>query len=153
MFHRHPLLSLGTFAYLGFLGWVTLTPAANAPIPLALATRILDGFHRRGYFLMIDMNRLEFLANIALFVPVGVFLLLLVGSERWWLAMIGPFFVTSFIETMQRGIPGRVPDERDLLANTLGGIAGVMVAMVLTLPGTVRRARRRRRAAMADAYR
>jgi VanZ family protein len=47
---------------------------------------------------------------------------------------------------MQRGIPGRVPDERDLLANTLGGIAGVVVAMVLTLPGTLRRRRRKRQA-------
>ena len=151
MFHRHPFLSIASCAYLGLLGWVTLTPAANAPIPLALAARILDALHRRGYFLMIDMNRLEFLANIALFVPVGVFLLLLVGSERWWLAMVGPFFVTAFIETMQRGIPGRVPDERDLLANTLGGIAGVIVAMGLTLPGTLRR-RRRRRGRQAAAY-
>jgi VanZ family protein len=146
MFHRHPLLSFGTFVYMGFLGWVTLTPASSAPIPLALAARVLDALHRRGYVLMIDMNRLEFLANIALFVPVGVFLLLLVGAERWWLAMFGPFLLTSFIETMQRGIPGRVPDERDLLANTLGGIAGVVVAMVLTLPGTLRRRRRKRQA-------
>ena len=40
MFHRHPFLSLCTFVYLGFVGWVTLTPASEAPIPLAFAVRV-----------------------------------------------------------------------------------------------------------------
>jgi hypothetical protein len=42
-----------------------------------------------------------------------------------------------------------VSDPRDVLANTLGGIAGVVLAMVLTLPGTLRRRRRRKRARAA----
>jgi hypothetical protein len=46
------------------------------------------------------------------------------------------------------GHPGAVPDERDLLANTVGGVLGVLgvlVALVLTLPATLCRRRRRRR--------
>ena len=150
MFHRHPFLSLMTFAYMGFVGMVTLTPAASAPIPVGLVVRVLDAFHRRGYLEMLSIYRVEFLANVAMFVPIGVFLLLLVGAERWWLALFLPFFVTAFIETAQRGIPGRVSDPRDVLANTMGGIAGVVLAMVLTLPGTLRRRRRRKRARAAE---
>ena len=45
MFHRHPFLSLLTFAYMGFVGLVTLTPEARAPIPVGLVARILDALH------------------------------------------------------------------------------------------------------------
>jgi len=148
MFHRHPFLSLVTFAYLGFVGWVTLTPAANAPIPLALAVRVLDAFHRRGYFEQITLSRLEFLANIAMFVPVGVFLLLLFGTGLFWVAGISSFVLTSAIETVQREIPGRVSDPRDVIANTLGALIGIAIAVILTLPATIRR-RRRKRAELA----
>ena len=51
--------------------------------------------------------------------------------------------MTSFIEIAQRSIPGRVPDERDLVANGLGAVIGVLVALVLTLPDTLRRRRQR----------
>lgn len=145
MFHRHPFLSLVTFAYLGFVGWVTLTPASSAPIPLALAVRVLDALHRRGYVESLTMDRLEFLANIGMFVPVGVFLLLLFGTGLFWLAGISSLFLTSAIETIQREIPGRVSDPRDVVANTFGALIGIAIAVVLTLPATLRRRRRKRR--------
>jgi len=144
MFHRHPFLSLVTFAYLGFVGWVTLTPAASAPIPLKLAVRVLDALHRRGYLETLTMDRLEFLANIGMFIPVGVFLLLLFGTGLFWVAGISSFVLTSAIETIQREIPGRVSDPRDVVANTLGALIGIAVAVVLTLPATLRRRKRKR---------
>lgn len=151
MFHRHPFLSLVTFAYLGFIGMVTLTPSTSAPIPIGFVVRVLDALHRRGYLETLTIDRMEFLANIAMFVPVGVFLLLLVGTERWWFAVFLPLFLTIFIETAQRGIPGRVSDPRDILANTMGGVAGVFLAVILTLPATLRRRRRKREIAAAEA--
>ena len=51
---------------------------------------------------------MEFLANVGLFVPVGVFVLLLFGSRLWWLAVAASIALTSAIETAQRSIPGRV---------------------------------------------
>ena len=87
---------------------------------------------------------MEFLANIALFVPVGMFLLLLVGTRLWWVALAASFAMTTFIEIAQRSIPGRVPDERDLMANGLGAVIGVLIALVLTLPAALRRHRQRR---------
>ena len=146
MFHRHPLLSLVTGAYLALVAWLTLTPQSVAGDYIGLIYRVLDALHRRGYLLSIDNNELEFLANIALFVPVGMFLLLLLGTRLWWLALAASFAMTTFIESAQRSIPGRVPDGRDLLANGLGAVIGVLLAVVLTLPATLHRRRQRRTA-------
>jgi VanZ family protein len=141
--HRHPLLSLLTGGYLAFVAWLTLTPQVDAVGRISIIYRVLDALHRHGYLLSIDDNQLEFLANIALFVPVGMFLLLLFGTRLWWVALTASFAMTSFIEIAQRSIPGRVPDERDLVANGLGAVIGVLVALVLTLPATLRRRRQR----------
>lgn len=150
MLHRHPFLSLVTGAYLVFVGWLTLTPQPIGPDQQQLIVRLLDGLHRRGYAESIDYSRLEFLANIGLFVPIGMFLLLLFGAGGWWLAAIGSFGLTAFIETAQTQIPGRVSDERDLVANTVGALIGIVIALVLTLPATMRRRRRRAAAGWAQ---
>lgn len=151
MFHRHPLLSLLTGGYLLFVGWVTLTPQAYAAERLAIMYRVLDALHRRGYLLSIDESRLEFLANIALFVPVGMFLLLLFGTRLWWVALGASFAMTTFIEVAQQHVPGRVPDDQDVLANGLGAVIGALVALVLTLPAALRRRRRRHARASLEA--
>lgn len=142
MFHRHPFLSLVTFAYLGVVGLVTLTPQHDAPTGSALVLRIVA--HLQAYDARLTYDRVEFLANVAMFVPVGMFLLLLFGSRLWWLAAGAGFALTVAIELAQRSIPGRVSDPRDVLANTAGALIGVAVALVLTLPATLRRRRRRR---------
>lgn len=139
--HRHPGLSLLTGGYLAFVAWVTLTPQAYASAHIGIIYRVLDALHRRGYLLSIDEVELEFLANVALFIPVGMFLLLLVGTRFWWVALLASFALTAFIEAAQRGIPGRVPDEQDVMANGLGAVIGALVALVLTLPAEWRRRR------------
>lgn len=144
MIHRHPFLGLLTAAYLAFVGWLTLTPQPIDAADEQLILRVLNALHRRGLFESVDYNRLEFLANIGLFVPVGGFVVLLIGARWWWVALLGCLALTGFIESAQQVIPGRVPDERDLLANSVGGAIGVLVALVLTAPGEVRHSRERR---------
>lgn len=151
MLHRHPILSLLTGAYLVFLGWLTLTPQADHYDEAAFVERVLDALHRRGYAESIDYDRFEFLANIALFVPAGVFLLLLFGAGNWWLALAAAVAMTVGIESLQTQIPGRVPDDRDIFANGVGAAIGIALALVLTLPATLRR-RRRRTALATSAY-
>ena len=151
MLHRHPLLSLTTLAYLVFVAWLTLTPSDVAPTSSDLIQRVLNRLQGYDELAWLTYDRAEFLANIALFVPIGVFLLLLVGTRFWWVAAGLAFVMTSAIETAQRSIPGRVPDERDLFANTVGALIGIAVAIVLTLPATLRRQRRRRSASVPGA--
>lgn len=141
--HRHPFLSLLTGAYLAFVAWLTLTPQPISPSDSEQIERVLAALHRRGIAESVDYMRLEFLANIALFVPIGMFLMLLFGTRLWWLALAGCFALTVFIEAAQQSIPGRVSGERDVLSNTIGGAIGVLVAVLLTLPGYLRRRHRR----------
>jgi glycopeptide antibiotics resistance protein len=144
MLHRHPLLSLVTGAYLVFVAWLTLTPSSAAPTSSDLVMRVLARLQRYDELSWLTYDRAELLANVALFVPVGLFLLLLFGTRLWWVAGAAAVAMTSAIEIAQRAIPGRVPDERDIAANTLGALIGIAIGVVLTLPATVRRTRDRR---------
>jgi len=137
--HRHPFLSVVTLAYLAFVGWVTLTPGSDAPTQSDLVLRVLARLQRYDRLTWLTYERAEYLANVALFVPVGVFLLLLFGTRLWWLALAAAITLTSLIETAQQAVPGRVSDERDIAANTVGAVVGILLGLVLTLPSTLRR--------------
>lgn len=142
--HRHPFLGLVTAGYLVFVGWLTLSPADSVSGSTQFGLRVLDALQRRGHLTTVDHQQFEFLANVALFVPVGMFLAIFFGSRLWWVALLGCVAMTVGIESAQQYIPGRVPDPRDLAANSLGGVVGVILALILMLPGTLRRARVRR---------
>jgi glycopeptide antibiotics resistance protein len=118
---------------------VTLTPGSVAPTSSDLVLRVLARLERYDELSWLTYDRAEYLANIALFVPVGLFLLLLFGSRLWWLALAAAIFLTSSIETVQRVVPGRVSDDRDIAANTIGAVAGIVLGAVLTFPATLRR--------------
>jgi len=145
--HRHPFLSLLTLVYLGFVGLVTLTPGSDQPDYADLAARVLARLQRYPDLdpltSRLSIERIEFLANIGLFVPLGVFLLLLVGARLWLVALAAGIVLTSMIESVQRSIPGRVSDPRDVAANSIGMVIGIGLALVLTLPASLRRRRER----------
>lgn len=147
MLHRHPFLSLLTLVYLGFVGLVTLTPGQDQPDYSSLAGRILARLERYPDLdpltSRLSIERVEFLANVGLFVPLGVFLILLVGSRFWLVALAAGIVLTSMIESVQRQIPGRVSDPRDVAANSIGMFLGIFLAIVLTLPAALRRRRER----------
>lgn len=131
MFLRHPVLSIATLAYLGMVGWLTLTPQLpghqqNLIWQLAL---FFDGHESTEW---ITFNLLEFSANVALFVPLGIFFVLLLGRGRWWLAILLGVAMTIAIEFGQQFIPNRISDPRDLLANSIGTTVGTLLALVLT---------------------
>ena len=147
MLHRHPFLSLLTLLYLGFVGLVTLTPGADQPDYAGLAGRVLARLERYPDLdpltSRLSIERIEVLANVGLFVPLGVFLVLLVGTRLWFVALAAGIVLTSMIETVQKEIPGRVSDPRDVAANSIGMFVGIALAIVLTLPATLRRRRQR----------
>lgn len=147
MLHRHPFLSLLTLLYLGFVGLVTLTPGNDQPDYTGLAQRVLARLERypdlEPLTSRLSVERIEFLANVGLFVPLGAFLLLLVGSRLWLVALAAGIVLTAMIENVQRSIPGRVSDPRDVAANSIGMFIGIGLALVLTLPASLRRRRER----------
>ncbi|MDF2444304.1 MAG: hypothetical protein JWR01_2507 [Subtercola sp.] len=151
MFRRHPVLTAFTVAYLGLVAWITLGPQPLDDRAEGLLYRALRVFGRHASTDWITYDRVEFIANIAMFVPVGLFLLLLLGRRQWWLAILIGFVMTVAIEVAQLGIPGRVSDLRDVVSNTSGATLGVLVGLVLTA-GAARRIRREkaRRSARAQ---
>ncbi|WGD37859.1 VanZ family protein [Lysinibacter sp. HNR] len=132
MLHRHPILGFFTLAYLGFVGWITLGPQPLNHTGTTFIYRLLRSFE--GYPLIdwVGYNELELIANIGMFIPVGLFFVLLVGRRLWYLAVLLSCLLTAGIEAAQVFIPERVSDPRDLIANSVGGAIGVLVGLVLT---------------------
>ena len=132
MFRRHPILSLATVGYLAVVGWVTLGPQPINTGNGYWLWRALRFFSSHESTRWLTYQRVEFLSNVAMFVPIGIFFVLLFGRRLWFLGVISGVLLTLTIEFAQQFIPGRVSDVRDLLANSLGAIVGVLVALVLT---------------------
>jgi VanZ family protein len=138
---QHPLLTTATALYLLVVGWVTLGPQPTGLVRTAGVWRLLDLVRDHPSLSWITYSRIEFAANVAMFLPLGVLLLLLLGRRGWWAAMLTGFLLSVAIEAAQFVLPGRVSDIRDLVANSLGTALGVLVALVITLPAAIRRRR------------
>lgn len=114
--------------YLAVLAWLTLSPQApdQRDGPLWQLAVFLDRFQATQW---LTFNDLEFAANIALFVPLGLFFVLLVGKRQWWLALGLAVLLTAGIEWVQQFIPSRVSDPRDIVSNSLGAAIGVVITL------------------------
>lgn len=132
MFRRHPLLGLATVVYLAVVGWITLGPQPINTGNGYWLWRALRFFSSHETTRWLTYDRVEFLANVAMFVPIGVFFVLLFGRRLWFVSVISGVMLTVAIEVAQQFIPGRVSDVRDLVANSLGTVVGVLAALVLT---------------------
>jgi glycopeptide antibiotics resistance protein len=146
MFRRHPILSTLTVVYLGIVAWVTLGPQPFDEHNGGWIYRMLDVFQAHNVTSWITYDRLEFLSNVGMFVPIGLFFLLLLGRRFWWLAILIGCALTVGIETAQLFIPGRVSDVRDVISNSTGAFVGVIAGLILTAP-KARRLRVQARAA------
>ncbi|WP_052207517.1 VanZ family protein [Sinomonas humi] len=64
-------------------------------------------------------------ANVAVFVPVGFLLAVLLRPGFRWAAVVLCFLLTTSIEIVQALLlPGRDGNARDIITNTLGGAIG-----------------------------
>lgn len=132
MFARHPVLSLVTVVYLAIVGWITLGPQPFDDGSDSLIWRALAVLGRYPATEWVTYAQLEFTGNVLMFLPIGLFFLLLLGRRYWWLAIIFGAGLTIAIETAQRFLPDRVSDFRDIVANSTGALVGVLIALALT---------------------
>lgn len=87
----------------------------------------------------LTLVRAEFVANIAMFVPLGVFLAILLPRRRYLVFPIG-FVATVIIETVQGlFLMSRSDSVLDILSNTAG--AGIGLLIVEIADATARRSR------------
>ncbi|TQM65354.1 VanZ like protein [Klugiella xanthotipulae] len=134
MFRQHPRLTVFTVVYLAIVAWMTLGPQPlddHGDAFMRMVAWRISLWEPLNWF---DFPHLEFISNILMFVPGGMFLILLLGRRYWWFAVQVCVLATVGIETVQMFLPQRVPDLRDVIANTIGGMIGVTVAMIVTYP-------------------
>jgi len=92
----------------------------------------------------VTYTQLESFANVVLFVPLGLLIALLVPTKWWWAVILGLVLVAGGIELGQAlFLPGRVPSLDDVIANSTGGLIGVVIAAIIR--GIARATRRLRR--------
>ena len=132
MFLRHPLLSFVTLLYLAIVGWITLGPQPFDDSSDSLIWRLLGVFDRFPSTSWIEYSTLEFAGNVAMFLPIGLFFLLLFGRRLWWFAIVVSIALTIGIEFAQQFIPSRVSDPRDIVSNSVGALIGVFAGLTLT---------------------
>jgi glycopeptide antibiotics resistance protein len=78
----------------------------------------------------VRVGSAEFVANILLFLPLGVLLRLAVPRAGWLVPVALGTALSIGIEVLQMGSP-RVSDPRDVVANSAGALTGVVIASVI----------------------
>ncbi len=79
-------------------------------------------------FPLLTYPRIEFAANIVMFVPLGFLLTFVLRGERWMVLPIA-FVTTVAIETGQAiALAARTPSVLDIIANTAGACVGMLLA-------------------------
>ena len=123
------------FGYSLFVALVTLTPQVPGAGTLSRNVyRILAAFHNRGLLLGVDYLTIEFIGNILMFVPLGVFMAMLVARRHWWVLLFAGTLMSGFIELSQMlFLSDRYPDVRDLVSNTIGFLLGAVGASLIRL--------------------
>jgi glycopeptide antibiotics resistance protein len=83
----------------------------------------------------VSYARIQFGANILLFVPLGLIIALLFGRRRWWMAPLICCLASAFIEVGQGTfLPHRVESLGDFVSNSFGGLVGTAVALAILFP-------------------
>ncbi|PRB44962.1 teicoplanin resistance protein VanZ [Arthrobacter sp. MYb23] len=122
-------------AYLVSLAFVVFLPAREASTVTGFVGVIAGWLSFFGFPEEAAAIGVEFVANIVLFVPFGVFVRLLKPTLNLWPVALVAAVSSGAIEVLQLLIPGRVTAVSDVVANTLGALAGLMVARKLAPAG------------------
>lgn len=120
---RDPRAYLLAYALLltGIAFWPVPVDRGAGPL-LRLITRAIPA---------LTYDRIEFAANILLFVPLGLLLTLILTRNRWLVLPVA-FLATVTIECVQALLlDARTPSVLDIVANTAGACIGVVLAVFI----------------------
>ncbi|MFT4111055.1 VanZ family protein [Propionicimonas sp.] len=118
--------------YVGVVLVATMWPTPlDAGYESAIA-HVLDILHRHGVPEWFGYGKLEFTANIAMFVPLGFLLALTLPERGWWAVMLlVPGFSALIEYTQGEFLSARFASGWDVVANTVGGYVGAVLAYLL----------------------
>jgi hypothetical protein len=93
---------------------------------------VLRTLHTHGLPPLVSYGTVEFIANVLMFVPLGLFWSLLAPRGLRWAGPLAGLSLSLLIEGMQAVLlPQRVATPQDVLANTLGAVCGTLAAWTL----------------------
>ena len=93
--------------------------------------RVLQILHNRGVPDWFGYRKFEFAANIVMFVPFGFFISLSLPFKYLWIALLAiPAFSLAIELTQSMFLDQRFSSTADVVANTLGGYIGLLVATI-----------------------
>ena len=121
---------------------ITFWPGPPDPDGQHALKNFLAQAYTQGLPRWITFDRIEFGANVVMFMPIGFFGALALARARWLIlpAAVGASVV---IETVQAyRMPERVGTPDDVIANSLGALLGYLLAVVVI---AIIRSRMRRR--------
>ena len=121
---------LGLAVYLAVLISASLwpTPVDGGGFVWLITSNILKFCRSISWLNWIQYNQLEALANVALYIPLGAFLVLMLPRVPVLLLCITPLVVSALAEGLQRFfLPERYSTLDDVLHNALGGLIGVVI--------------------------
>ncbi|MET0860541.1 MAG: VanZ family protein [Microbacterium sp.] len=129
-------------AYLVFLAWIVFSPASEASRVTGIVAELARALASVGLGETRTYAVLEFIANVALFLPYG-----LLARLRWpavrlrTIAAIG-LSTSVAIEVIQLLIPSRFASYYDVIANSIGMILGGLLGVAVSgaMPGAAARA-------------
>lgn len=120
---------VGYLLFVGFTVWLPASVSAKVTgLVGVMATWVADAgiasYERSAVVL-------EVLANVALFVPVGLLLSFALPRLRLWQVVLTGGLMSVVIEGVQGLMPSRVPALSDVIANTSGTLIGGALALVM----------------------
>lgn len=111
---------------------VTLRPRPVTEGNEAVINTILEAAHSAGIPSSFGHHAFQYAANIAMFVPFGFLLALVLPQRSWWIALLGVPAFSGLIEMSQAlFLSARFADISDVVANTIGGWFGLACAFGL----------------------
>jgi hypothetical protein len=128
---RKPLALIALVSYLIVLITTSLWPKpVDGEGFLATITReVLRFTSSYDSLKWIQYNQLEAIANVLLYVPLGIFLVMFWPKAKIWLLALFPALISLLVEVSQRlFLPDRYATLNDVLSNALGGVLGIVIA-------------------------
>ncbi len=129
---RLGLVSVLFAGYTAFILVVTLSPSQVDSSVQGWVYRFVAAAQRLGAPAWFDYDAVEFSANVGMFIPFGFMLALLLPAQWAWVSILAAAALSTGIEFFQKEfLPQRVFDPRDIIANSLGGLVGFILAASL----------------------
>jgi glycopeptide antibiotics resistance protein len=128
---RKPLALIALLSYLIVLVGTTLwpKPVDGEGLLAKITSEVLIFTSKISWLNWIQYNELEAIANVFLYIPLGIFLVVFAPRTKTLLLALVPVLVSLLAEGVQRlFLPDRYATINDVVYNALGGLLGILIA-------------------------